>query len=132
MIRKSVNAVLVLAAVTVAILWCIACLAGTSWSWHYYEKGELYGAIWVATDATISLCVSLNPHEVRWIHLPGSLVLLLLALYPTITFVRGPLRRYRRREKGCCLKCGYNLTGNVSGVCPECGEPAGQNDRHSM
>lgn len=22
-----------------------------------------------------------------------------------------------------CLSCGYNLTGNVSGVCPECGEP---------
>ncbi|MGQ9648765.1 MAG: hypothetical protein ACUVXJ_01495 [Phycisphaerae bacterium] len=22
----------------------------------------------------------------------------------------------------CCQKCGYNLTGNVSGVCPECGE----------
>ena len=23
-----------------------------------------------------------------------------------------------------CARCGYNLTGNVSGVCPECGEPA--------
>jgi hypothetical protein len=23
--------------------------------------------------------------------------------------------------KGQCLACGYNLTGNVSGVCPECG-----------
>jgi hypothetical protein len=22
---------------------------------------------------------------------------------------------------GHCRKCGYNLTGNVSGVCPECG-----------
>lgn len=22
---------------------------------------------------------------------------------------------------GCCQKCGYNLTGNVSGRCPECG-----------
>jgi len=26
----------------------------------------------------------------------------------------------RARQKGCC-DCGYNLTGNVSGVCPECG-----------
>lgn len=24
---------------------------------------------------------------------------------------------------GCCPACGYNLTGNVSGVCPECGKP---------
>ncbi|UCG17088.1 MAG: hypothetical protein JSV19_03465 [Phycisphaerales bacterium] len=23
----------------------------------------------------------------------------------------------------CCRRCGYDLTGNVSGVCPECGEP---------
>jgi hypothetical protein len=22
---------------------------------------------------------------------------------------------------GICAKCGYNLTGNVSGICPECG-----------
>jgi hypothetical protein len=32
--------------------------------------------------------------------------------------------RDRRRciPPGHCRKCGYNLTGNVSGVCPECGE----------
>ncbi|GMU83045.1 MAG: hypothetical protein AMXMBFR47_29160 [Planctomycetota bacterium] len=31
-------------------------------------------------------------------------------------------RRNRRRiEPGCCANCGYNLTGNVSGRCPECG-----------
>lgn len=22
-----------------------------------------------------------------------------------------------------CLKCGYNLIGNTTGICPECGEP---------
>lgn len=26
-------------------------------------------------------------------------------------------------EIGTCPYCGYNLTGNVSGVCPECGRP---------
>jgi hypothetical protein len=32
--------------------------------------------------------------------------------------------RLRKREIGDrhCRKCDYNLTGNVSGVCPECGE----------
>lgn len=33
------------------------------------------------------------------------------------------LRRIRShpRPSGFCETCGYNLTGNVSGVCPECG-----------
>ena len=32
---------------------------------------------------------------------------------------RADLGRFNR-----CTKCGYDLTGNVSGRCPECGEPA--------
>ncbi len=35
------------------------------------------------------------------------------------------LSRYKRishwRKGSCCLTCGYDLTGNTSGVCPECG-----------
>lgn len=34
------------------------------------------------------------------------------------------LVRYRRRATGRCLACGYNLTGNTSGQCPECGGAA--------
>lgn len=31
-------------------------------------------------------------------------------------------RAWRRRvRRGVCLRCGYDLTGNISGVCPECG-----------
>ncbi len=30
--------------------------------------------------------------------------------------------QFRRRARGQCQKCGYDLTGNVSGRCPECGE----------
>src|SRR6185312_17115274 len=28
-----------------------------------------------------------------------------------------------RWNRGECGNCGYNATGNTSGVCPECGEP---------
>ena len=52
------------------------------------------------------------------------LLFILFAAYPTRAFIRGRLRRRRRRKKGLCIQCGYNLTGNVSGVCPECGTPA--------
>ncbi len=49
-----------------------------------------------------------------------SALLLLFSAYPIVAFIRGPLRRYRRRRKGLCVQCAYDLTGNVSGVCPEC------------
>lgn len=29
----------------------------------------------------------------------------------------------RKYPPGDCQRCGYNLTGNISGVCPECGCP---------
>jgi hypothetical protein len=34
-------------------------------------------------------------------------------------------RDRRRIPAGHCRKCGYDLTGNVSGRCPECGVPTG-------
>ncbi len=33
------------------------------------------------------------------------------------------LPRLNTSDPNCCAKCSYNLTGNVSGVCPECGTP---------
>ena len=44
-------------------------------------------------------------------------VLLLLALPTVILWYRGR----RRFTPPNCTKCGYDLTGNESGVCPECG-----------
>jgi hypothetical protein len=34
-------------------------------------------------------------------------------------------RDRRRRPPGHCQSCGYNLTGNTSGICPECGVATG-------
>jgi len=42
--------------------------------------------------------------------------------------LRQPIRRRRKRirqRKGLCIVCGYNLTGNTSGTCPECETPVG-------
>ena len=54
-------------------------------------------------------------------HVPIWIPFILFAAYPSVVFTRGPLRPWRRRRRGRCLKCGYDLTGNESGVCPECG-----------
>ncbi len=38
-----------------------------------------------------------------------------------LVFSAGILARAYRQWVGLCMQCGYNLTGNTSGVCPECG-----------
>ena len=50
-----------------------------------------------------------------------QLVVAFLAL-PILLVGWPAARRWRRRRRGQCEACGYNLTGNVSGVCPECGQ----------
>jgi hypothetical protein len=60
-----------------------------------------------------------------WGGLPGPYMP--LALFGVVgvvfyVFFERPARQaLSRREHGLCLACGYDLTGNVSGVCPECG-----------
>jgi hypothetical protein len=50
-----------------------------------------------------------------------SLALLWLSLPVGWLFLyRGHWRRRRRREKGLCVKCGYDLRGTPD-RCPECG-----------
>src|SRR6185369_15931280 len=53
----------------------------------------------------------------RDLFMPFWLLLLLTAI-PTAWLWHRDRRRIR---PGCCLRCGYDLTGNTSGVCSECG-----------
>ncbi len=49
--------------------------------------------------------------------------LLQVAYYYLLAYCALRLLKYWKREPppGHCHKCGYCLTGNLSGVCPECG-----------
>ena len=58
----------------------------------------------------------------RSLFMPPWVPVVLFATYPTIAFIRGPVRRWRRRKRGLCIHCGYNLTGLTEPRCPECGE----------
>jgi len=61
----------------------------------------------------------------RLIVVPYWLPAALFAIPPAVWLI-ALRRRWRRRYRlahGLCLTCGYNLTGNVTGRCPECGAP---------
>ena len=49
-----------------------------------------------------------------------GVALLVLALLSDVLWRLADARE--RRQLGCCPACGYDLTGNVSGRCPECGK----------
>jgi hypothetical protein len=53
----------------------------------------------------------------------------LLSFLPAIFMLRMRLVRRRRALVGHCLGCGYNLTGNASGICPECGTAINPRDQ---
>ncbi len=78
-----------------------------------------YGArAWIAS----ALCIA----ALGWLQvLPlGEAFTLTYVLVPPVSALAASIWG-RRRSKlpipGRCRGCGYNLTGNVSGVCPECG-----------
>jgi hypothetical protein len=69
------------------------------------------------------------PRDGTWytvVSIPCWAVAAPAALLPAGRLVSSVRRRLRRR-RCACGSCGYDLTGNVSGVCPECGDKVGAN-----
>jgi hypothetical protein len=71
---------------------------------------------WTWPNVEASVWPTSRPSFGRWIVLPLWLPLLLLA--PVTAFLWYSDRCF---PPGHCQNCGYDLTGNVSGRCPECG-----------
>jgi len=59
----------------------------------------------------------------RYAHVPVWFVLLAPAILPFFWMIRFVVVFHRQtRTISCtCVHCSYNLTGNITGVCPECG-----------
>jgi ribosomal protein L37E len=84
-----------------------------------------HGRFWVESQRTFEPIFG-QPCVVtyRWGRIRDLLILSALPLAAAVgSYMWSSIRARRRRSHGCCQRCGYNLTGNVSGVCPECGTP---------
>jgi len=78
-----------------------------------------WGARWRGMQASVT--IPARNLEVHYIGVPLLLVTGLLLLYPSIHITLMFARWRIRMRSGACLACGYDLRGNVSGICPECG-----------
>lgn len=81
--------------------WAFSPIAGFGWK-HQAASGP--GGKQSETEVSVPL----------WLIATG------FAILPLCAF-RSWRRSIKRRAANGCAKCGYNLTANTSGVCPECG-----------
>ena len=132
MIRKAIIVMLTLAAVGTGVLW--ASSLGQGYISIYETGGSTFVVlrthgefrfVWQKPTTDSSVPPSYQPARqystIFGANIPLWIPFILFASYPTVAFIRGPLRRYRRRKRGLCVKCGYNLTGLTKPRCPECG-----------
>jgi len=75
------------------------------------------------------LLVTLSPisggRVTGWAHIGFALAFIATAAYPVWTFAKSThdsRQRMKRKVANQCTGCGYDLTGNISGTCPECGQ----------
>jgi hypothetical protein len=94
-------------------------------TWRYGPQGAEILVVAPVWAASVVWEVTANPLKFppalkTLAAVDGSYVLCFAATLAWRFRPRGSLHS-RRRRQGLCTECGYDLTGNQSGTCPECG-----------
>jgi hypothetical protein len=95
--------------------------------WGAYAPEEPIENWWrdiLTTEPWHGFAIDRSSIENTWLLIPQRSVATATAI-PSMLLIATRLRS-RGRNPGRCPNCGYNLTGNASGVCPECGTPIAQ------
>lgn len=118
--NRAAHAILAVVARALFLLWAVLT--------YYWAPSKLLATL----QLPVALCLTAMAAQLEGRAVFGALGLpevpFMLLLYgTTVAVVLFPvlgLRRAARLAKslqGCCHSCGYDLRGNVSGRCPECG-----------
>jgi hypothetical protein len=75
------------------------------------ETAYIFGQVFIVLSVILAFCWAAVLFMWYVMALPGKVI--------------ATWRERKRLAEGQCKLCGYDLTGNVSGVCPECGRSAG-------
>ena len=82
-----------------------------------YEQPTAFQHWWRLESCLLLVPEVMSTGSVEFLLFVPFWIPLLAAAIPTYIL----WRRDRRKPEGCCQQCGYDLTGNESGVCSECG-----------
>jgi hypothetical protein len=112
-----------------AILLLIVVAAGVGAVVRRTALSVLAGAF-VGYAGAAAIILRLSPDEDLWaitLGVLGSVAAIVCipaaCLASWVAGSRTPRSPDHRESGARCKRCGYNLTGNLSGVCPECGQP---------
>jgi hypothetical protein len=94
----------------VCVGWTAAPLVGEPAGWHIGGSGPAHKSVWWVEVVRYGASTGIV-YVALWL-------VLALTTVPTVFLL---MRLRHTLPAGCCAICGYNLTGNVSGRCPECG-----------
>ena len=134
---------------TVIGLWMAMLLLWSVWAWiffAYWRQGDRYTQLGkmiraLVAGSLLEVLVAVPVHvsiaRPRQCYCERGTYTTLVLAGTVLLWAFGPgiillyLREKHRRAKliRLCESCGYNLTGNTSGVCPECGTPATDDTR---
>ena len=82
-------------------------------------KFQRFGMHWVAHRGQPCLIIDYPNERTIRLYTPHWFITLIFALGPAIWLIKWNKRR--KLSPNTCPGCGYDLTGNESGACPECG-----------
>lgn len=86
-------------------------------TFNYFRNGRIYWPL-PRIERIAYTYPSRRGEFIHRVCIPLWIPFLLVAIATVHMFWRD----YRRIPSGHCQKCGYPLTGNTSGICPECGK----------
>jgi rRNA maturation protein Nop10 len=114
----------------VTLLWVLLNLRGPAGFWAMLE---LY---WFGRQPAGLMYYHTWMHAFHTFAIPLNVGVAIVVYEATVEWRKAALRAWRTSFMKCA-ECGYDLTGNLSGRCPECGTqlpskaPASPTDRHA-
>jgi hypothetical protein len=125
MIRKAIILLLTLAAMWTAHWWFLLARARNEIPAEVLSYGVLNSDHFVVSFSVGAALPTVEMAADRLVmRVPPWMPFVLFGVFPMAALIGGPLRSWRRwsrRRRGLCIKCGYSLTGLLEPRCPECG-----------